>query len=61
MVAAGAAELEAGGEPPSRARRPGGGRKQLADTDPGCARRCSGWWTPARAETRSRRFGGRPS
>ena len=35
MVAAGAAELEAGGEPPGRARRPGGGRKQLADTDPG--------------------------
>jgi len=26
MVAAGAAELEAGGEPPGRARRPGGGR-----------------------------------
>jgi len=35
MVAAGAAELEAAGEPPGRARRPGGGRKQLADTDPG--------------------------
>src|SRR5487761_1242162 len=35
MVAAGAAELEAGGEPPGRARRPGGGRKQLAGTDPG--------------------------
>ena len=35
MVAAGAAELEAGGEPLARARRPGGGRKKLADTDPG--------------------------
>jgi len=35
MVAAGAAELEAGGEPLGRARRPGGGRKQLADTDAG--------------------------
>jgi hypothetical protein len=35
MVAAGAAELEAGGEPLGRARRPGAGRKQLADTDPG--------------------------
>ena len=35
MVAAGAAEVEAGGEPLARARRPGGGRKKLADTDPG--------------------------
>jgi hypothetical protein len=35
MVAAGAAELEAGREPLGRARRPGGGRKKLADTDPG--------------------------
>ena len=35
MVAAGAAELEAGGEPLARARRPGGGRKKLAGTDPG--------------------------
>src|SRR6266567_6545427 len=35
MVAAGAAELEAGGEPLVRARRTGGGRKKLADTDPG--------------------------
>jgi transposase len=35
MVAAGAAELEAGGEPLSRARRPGGGRKKLAEADPG--------------------------
>src|SRR5487761_1550038 len=35
MVAAGAAELEAGGEPLGRARRLGGGRKKLADTDPG--------------------------
>src|SRR6266568_4984336 len=48
MVAAGAAELEAGGEPLVRARRPGGGRKKLADTDPGCARRCWRWWTPPR-------------
>jgi hypothetical protein len=35
MVAVGAAELEAGGEPPGRARRPGGGRKKLTVTDPG--------------------------
>jgi transposase len=35
MVAAGAAELEAGGEPAGRARRPGGGRKKLADADRG--------------------------
>src|SRR5487761_1421928 len=35
MVAAGAAELEAGGAPLGRARRLGGGRKKLADTDPG--------------------------
>src|SRR6266567_4335304 len=35
MVAAGAGELEAGGEPLGRARRPGGGRKKLADTDRG--------------------------
>jgi hypothetical protein len=35
MVAAGAAELEASAEPLGRARRPGGGRKTLADTDPG--------------------------
>jgi hypothetical protein len=35
-VAAGVAELEAGAEPvPGRARRPGGGRKRLEDTDPG--------------------------
>jgi len=35
MVAAGAAELEVGGELLVRARRPGGGRKKLADTDLG--------------------------
>jgi hypothetical protein len=35
MVAAGVAELEAGGEPLGRARRPGGGRKKLAGADPG--------------------------
>jgi transposase len=35
MVAAGAAELEGGGEPLGRARRPGGGRKKLAGTDAG--------------------------
>ena len=35
MVAAGAAELEADGEPLGRARRPGGGRKKLAEADPG--------------------------
>ena len=61
-VAAGAAELEAGGEPPGRARRPGGGRKQLADTDPGLRPALLGLVDPgSRGETRSRRFGGRPS
>jgi hypothetical protein len=35
MVAAGAAELEAGTGPLGRVRRPGGGRKQAADLDPG--------------------------
>jgi voltage-gated potassium channel Kch len=34
-VSAGVAELEAGHEPLVRARRPGGGRKKLAVTDPG--------------------------
>jgi transposase len=34
-VTAGVAELEAGGEPLGRARRAGGGRKKLAETDPG--------------------------
>src|SRR5215468_9248039 len=34
-VSLGAAELEAGAEPLGRVRRPGGGRKRAADTDPG--------------------------
>src|SRR5580693_3882174 len=34
-VAAGASELDAGEEPLGRARRRGGGRKRLADLDPG--------------------------
>ena len=34
-VSAGVAELEAGGEPLRRARRPGGGRTSAAATDPG--------------------------
>src|SRR6266571_3267354 len=34
-VSLGVDELEAGAEPLGRARRPGGGRKRLADTDPG--------------------------
>jgi len=34
-VSAGARELESGEEPLDRARRPGGGRKKLAETDPG--------------------------
>ena len=34
-VSLGASELEAGAEPLGRARRPGGGRKRLADLDPG--------------------------
>src|SRR5690349_21339790 len=34
-VSLGVAELESGQEPLGRARRPGGGRKRLAETDPG--------------------------
>jgi hypothetical protein len=34
-VSLGVAELEAGERPPGRVRRPGGGRKRAADTDPG--------------------------
>src|ERR1017187_2533120 len=34
-VSDGVRELEDGGEPLGRARRPGGGRKRLADVDPG--------------------------
>jgi DDE family transposase len=34
-VSLGASELEAGAEPLGRARKPGGGRKRLADLDPG--------------------------
>ena len=34
-VSEGVRELEDGGEPLGRARRPGGGRKRLADVDPG--------------------------
>src|SRR5216683_5332996 len=34
-VSLGASELESGAEPLGRARRPGGGRKRLTDTDPG--------------------------
>src|SRR6185437_4670020 len=34
-VSGGASELEAGAEPLGRVRRRGGGRKQLAETDPG--------------------------
>ncbi len=34
-VSLGASELEAGTEPLGRARKPGGGRKRLADLDPG--------------------------
>ena len=34
-VSAGARELESGQEPLGRARRPGGGRKPLPETDPG--------------------------
>src|SRR5499433_2292937 len=34
-VSLGVSELEAGGEPLGRVRRPGGGRKRVADLDPG--------------------------
>ncbi|HEV7450201.1 MAG TPA: ISAzo13 family transposase [Pseudonocardiaceae bacterium] len=34
-VSRGISELDAGGVPPGRVRRPGGGRKRIVDTDPG--------------------------
>src|SRR5438067_13332301 len=37
-VSLGVDELDAGAEPLGRARRPGGGRKRAADTDPGLRR-----------------------
>src|SRR5262250_933237 len=39
-VSAGVYELESGEAPLGRVRRPGGGRKRAADTDPGWSRRC---------------------
>jgi hypothetical protein len=61
MVAAGVAELEAGGEPLARARRPGGGRKKLAGTDPGLRPALLALVDPGSRGTRSRRFGGQRS
>src|SRR6266851_5322482 len=60
-VSLGAGELEAGTEPLRRARKPGGGRKRLADLDPGCGRPYWRWWSLMSAATRCRRCGGRPS
>jgi hypothetical protein len=55
-VADGAAELGSGdAAPPGRVRRPGGGRKKLADSDPGCCPRCWTWWMTRRGATRDRR------
>lgn len=51
-------ELESGEEPLGRVRRPGGGRKRVADLDPGCGRHCWRWSSPMRGATRCRRCGG---
>jgi hypothetical protein len=55
------AGLEGGGEPLGRVRRPGGGRKRVAETDPELVAALLGWWTRSRGGTRSRRCGGQSS
>ena len=60
-VSRGVAELEGGGEPLGRARRPGGGRKRVAGTDPGLKDALLALVDPASRGIRSRRCGGRPS
>src|SRR3974390_1824001 len=52
MVAVGVAELEGGGEPLGRARRPGGGRKKLAEADPGLRPALLALGDPPRGGTR---------
>ena len=60
-VSRGVAELEGGGEPLGRARRPGGGRKRVAETDPGLVAALLALVDPTRGGTRSRRCAGRSS
>ena len=60
-VSRGVDELEAGGKPLGRTRKPGGGRKPVTHTDPVWVRRCRRWWSRDRAGIRSRRCGGRRS
>src|SRR5215217_8993008 len=56
-------ELDAdqGPVPLGRARRPGGGRKQAEDNDPGLVPALLGWWSRTSGATLCRRCGGRPN
>jgi hypothetical protein len=58
-VRKGVFELEGGEDPLGRVRRPGGGRKRVADLDPGLRRRCWHWLSRMCGVTRRHRCGGR--
>lgn len=58
-VARGVREITGEPEPSPRVRAPGGGRKRLAETDPGLTGRCGRWWIPRLAQIRCRRCCGR--
>ena len=58
-VLLGARELESGEEPLGRARREGGGRKKLTETDPGLVPALLALVEPRSGATRNRRCGGR--
>jgi hypothetical protein len=60
-VALGVDELDSGAGPLGRARRPGGGRKRVADVDPGMRPALLAWWSRRSAAIRCRRCGGPPS
>ena len=60
-VSAGADELDSGGEPLGRARRPAEGASGRRTWTGGCARRCWPWSGRRSGATRCRRCGGRPS
>ena len=53
MVAAGVTELEGGGEPLGRARRPGGDARSWPIPTRSCAGRCWRWWTRTRGDPES--------
>jgi hypothetical protein len=58
-VAQGVTELDSGEEPLGRARRPGGGRKRVAEADRGCGPHYWPWSSRAPGVIRCRRCGGR--